>query len=323
MGGPRPIGDRPIGDRSGDARAGLAASYARCRRIHAEHGRSYYLATLLLPRWKRPHVHALYGFTRHADDIVDDPGSPLSARQRAERLAGLHTELRAALAGDPVTDPILPAVAHTVRAFGIATADLDTFLASMTADTIQSGYQSYADLLGYMEGSAAAIGSMMLPILAPSDVDGAREPARQLGFAFQLTNFLRDVGEDLDRGRVYLPTRDLAAFGLTRDHLRADRATGRASQPLRALLRFEAGRAHDHYARAEPGINLLAPSSRPCIRAALELYRGILDEIERADFEVLRARVRVPRRRRLAIAARHLVAARAAERAERRAPAAG
>lgn len=286
----------------------LAAAYERCRRIHAEYGRSYYLATLMLPRWKRPHVHALYGFTRYADDLVDDLGSGLPPAERAGRLRALRGRLVAALAGEPVADPILPAVAHTVRRFGIPTRELDTFLDAMALDTSRSTYPTYDDLLGYMEGSAAAIGTMMLPILEPSDVDGAREPARQLGFAFQLTNFLRDVAEDLDRGRVYLPQADLASFGV----VPADLAADRAGAPLRALLRFEAERARGHYARAEPGIALLAPSSRPCVRAALTLYRGILDEIERADFEVLRERVRVPRRRRLAIAGWYLLAARAA-----------
>ena len=292
----------------------LSASYERCRQIHAEHGRSYYLATKLLPRWKRPHVHALYGFTRSADEIVDDPYSGLSPAQRAGRLRALRERLTAALAGVPVDDPILPAVVHTLRAFAIPTAAVDRFLDSMAMDTAPTGYHTYTDLLAYMEGSAAVIGTMLLPILEPSDVDGAREPARQLGFAFQLTNFLRDVAEDLRLGRVYLPARDLADFGVSR----ADLAADRTAPALRALLRFEASRAREHYARAEPGIALLAPSSRPCIRAALLLYRGILEQIERADFDVLRARVRVPRRRRLAIAGRQLVAARAGQRAERR-----
>jgi phytoene synthase len=286
----------------------LAAAYERCRRIHAAHGRSYYLATLMLPRWKRPHVHALYGFTRCADELVDNLGNGLAPEERAGRLRALRQRLTDALAGDCRPGSILPAVAHTVRRFAIPTAEFDTFLAAMEMDTGQSSYRTYEDLLGYMEGSAAVIGTMMLPILEPSDLVAAREPARQLGFAFQLTNFLRDVAEDLRRGRVYLPMADLARFEVGRAELAAERVGPR----LRAALRFEAGRARDHYAQAEPGIALLAPTSRPCIRAALTLYRGILEEIERADFEVLRARVRVPRRRRLAIAGRYLVAARAA-----------
>jgi 15-cis-phytoene synthase len=286
----------------------LGAAYERCRRIHAEYGRSYYLATLMLPRWKRPHVHALYGFTRYADELVDDLGSGLPPAERAGRLLALRRGLDAALAGAPVADPILPAVADTVRRFGITAAELDTFVEAMAMDTSRSAYGTYDELLAYMEGSAAVIGTMMLPILEPADAAAAREPARQLGFAFQLTNFLRDVAEDYGRGRVYLPQQDMARFGVVPAHL----AAGRAGPQLRALLRFEAGRARDHYARAQPGIAMLAPSSRPCIRAAVSLYRGILEEIERADFEVLRRRVRVPRRRRLAIGGWYLLAARAA-----------
>jgi phytoene synthase len=286
----------------------LAAAYERCRRIQAVHGRSYYLATLMLPRWKRPHVHALYGFTRYADDLVDDMDTGLAPAERAGRLAALRARLAAALAGEPVADPILPAVAHTMHRFGIPVAELDTFLDAMAMDTVRSAYPTYQDLLGYMEGSAAVIGTMVLPILEPADLRAAREPARQLGFAFQLTNFLRDVAEDFRRGRVYLPEADLDRFGVRP----ADLAADRAGPAFRALLGFEAGRAREHYALARPGIALLPPSSRPCVRAALTLYRGILEEIERADFEVLRARVRVPRRRRLAIAGRYLLAARAA-----------
>jgi 15-cis-phytoene synthase len=286
----------------------LAAAYERCRRIHAAYGRSYYLATLMLPRWKRPHVHALYGFTRYADELVDDLGSGLAPVERAGRLTALRQRFDAALAGEWQPGSILPAVAHTVRRFAIPTSEFDTFLRAMAMDVGQHAYPTYEDLLGYMEGSAAVIGTMMLPILEPLDPVAAREPARQLGFAFQLTNFLRDVAEDLQRGRVYLPAQDLDRFGVRPEDL----AAGQVGPALRALLRFEAGRAREHYRRAEPGVALLARTSRPCIRAALTLYRGILEEIERADFEVLRARIRVPRRRRLAIGGRYLLAARGA-----------
>jgi 15-cis-phytoene synthase len=284
----------------------LAAAYERCRRIHAAYGRSYYLATMMLPRWKRPHVHALYGFTRYADELVDDLGTGLAPAERAGRLRALRQRLVAALAGECQPGSIMPAVAHTVRRFAIPTAELDTFLDAMAMDTGRASYPTYEDLLDYMEGSAAVIGTMMLPILEPSDLAAAREPARQLGFAFQLTNFLRDITEDLGRGRVYLPAADLARFEVDTADLAADRVSTR----LRALLRFESDRAKEHYARAEPGIDLLAPTSRPCIRAALTLYRGILDEIEHANFEVLSTRIRVSRGRRLAIAGRYLLAAR-------------
>lgn len=291
----------------------LTRSYEFCRRLNARHGRSYYLATLLLPAWKRPHVHALYGFARYADEIVD---SFTMTGDRAAALEDLTARVADALAGAPTDDPVLPAFTQTVRSFGIDHADIEAFLRSMRADLTVTRYATYDDLLGYMDGSAAVIGTMMLPVLEPLPgmAGQAREPARQLGLAFQLTNFLRDVTEDLARGRVYLPAEDLDTFGVEVAELgRRD-----PTPALRELLAFESERARGHYRLALAGVDLLTPSSRPCVRAAYELYGGILDRIEAAGHDVLRARATVPRRRRLAIFARHLLAASAADRAERR-----
>jgi 15-cis-phytoene synthase len=292
----------------------LGAAYERCRQLHARHGRTYYLATLLLPRWKRRHVHALYGFVRYADEIVDDLDTGLDRRERAAALRTWGERFLAGLDGAPVDDPVLPAVLHTVRAFGLEVADFAKFLASMATDLHRTGYRTWPELCGYMDGSAAVIGTMMTPILEAGDLPAAREHARQLGLAFQLTNFLRDIGEDLERGRVYLPQEDLERFGVTR----ADLAAPQAGPAVQALLAFEIGRARALYAASEPGIGLLAPSSQPCVRVAFTLYGEILDEIERAGYQVLDRRVRVPRRRRAAVAGRHWVAARTAARAERR-----
>jgi 15-cis-phytoene synthase len=292
----------------------LTAAYERCRQLNRRHGTSYYLATRLLPGWKRPHVHALYGFARYADEIVDAFDASAHPAQRATALADWGDRFFAALAEPQCADPVLAAVVHTVRSFGIDPADFRAFLTSMAMDLTVTSYASYRDLLGYMEGSAAAIGTMMLPVLEAPDLAWAREPARQLGLAFQLTNFIRDVGEDLRRGRIYLPMADLARFGVTA----ADLARAEPTPAVRQLLAFECDRARGHYRAALPGVDLLVPSSRPCIRAALELYGGILGEIERSGFRVLRRRVRLSRARRAAIFARHLSAAARATRAERR-----
>ena len=292
----------------------LGAAYERCRQLHARHGRTYYLATLLLPRWKRRHVHALYGFTRYADEIVDDLASTLDRAGQAAALRAFRERFFAGLQGAPCDDPVLPAVLHTVRAFDLDPSDFERFLDSMAMDLHTGGYRTYDDLLGYMEGSAAVIGTMMAPILESADPPGAREHARQLGLAFQLTNFIRDLSEDHRRGRVYLPAADLERFGVRR----ADLAAPRVSPAVAELLAFEVERARAHYAAAEPGIELLAPSSRPCVRVAFELYGGILDEVERAGYQVLGRRVAVPRHRRLGVAGRHWAAAQAAGRAERR-----
>ncbi|MGX6604418.1 phytoene/squalene synthase family protein [Micromonosporaceae bacterium Da 78-11] len=278
----------------------LADAYEQCRVLHKRHGRTYYLATRLLPAWKRRHVHALYGFTRYADEIVDQTDA-LPPAERAARLAEWSGRFVGGLRGEPVDDPLLPAVLHTIAVFDLDVDDFDTFLRSMAMDLTITSYPTYADLLDYMDGSAAVIGTMMLPILGSRDRAAAREPARQLGFAFQLTNFIRDVAEDLDRGRTYLPDEDLARFGLTRDDLRP------GNPKVKDLIAYEVERARGHYAAAAPGIPLLDPASQACMRTAFQLYGGILNEVEAADYDVFAGRATVPNRRRAAVAVRSLL----------------
>ncbi|MFJ8686166.1 phytoene/squalene synthase family protein [Micromonospora wenchangensis] len=284
----------------------LTAAYARSQELHRHHGRTYYLATRLLPAWKRRHVHALYGFTRYADEIVDRT-EDLPPAERAARLDAWSSRFVAGLHGEPVDDPLLPAVLHTIAVFDLDRADFASFLRSMAMDLTVMSYPTYDDLLDYMEGSAAVIGTMMLPILGSSDPAAAREPARQLGFAFQLTNFIRDVAEDLDRGRTYLPDEDLAKFNVTREDLLAARAAGRSTDRIRDLVEYEVTRAQAHYAAAAPGITLLAPASQACMRTAYALYGGILDEVAAQDYDVFARRAVVPQRRRLAVAAKALL----------------
>jgi phytoene synthase len=276
----------------------LAAAYERCRELHRSHGRTYYLATRLLPAWKRRHVHALYGFTRYADEIVDRT----EALPPAERAARLQEFAGRFLRGE-TDDPLLPAVLHTIAVFDMDHADFTKFLRSMAMDLTVTSYPTYDDLLDYMEGSAAVIGTMMLPILGSRDPAAAREPARQLGLAFQLTNFIRDVAEDLDRGRTYLPDEDLARFGVTRSDLGKQRSTPQ----IKALIRYEVSRAREHYRAAAPGIPLLNSGSQACMRTAFRLYGGILDEVAAADYDVFTRRATVPNRRRAAVAVRSLL----------------
>ena len=284
----------------------LAAAYARCRALHKRHGRTYYLATRLLPAWKRRHVHALYGFTRYADEIVDST-EELPPGERAARLTDWSDRFVAGLRGAAVADPLLPAVLHTMAVFHLDPDDFASFLRSMAMDLTVTSYATYDDLLDYMEGSAAVSGTMMLPILGSRDPAAAREPARQLGLAFQLTNFIRDVAEDLDRGRTYLPDEDLARFGVTRDDLYAARVSGSSTPAIKRLIRFEILRAVEHYAAAAPGIPMLTPGSQACMRTAYRLYGGILDEVAAADFDVCTRRALVPHRRRTAVAMRSLL----------------
>jgi phytoene synthase len=277
----------------------LRTSYETCRRLNAQHGKSYYLATLLLPAHKRPHVHALYGFARYADDFVDSLTAP-----DPERLVAWGDAFLAAMAGDGSDDHVAAAASHTLRHHDIPLAHVEAFLHSMRQDITVTSYPTYGDLRDYMYGSAAVIGLQMMPVLGVID-DRAHHHAQVLGEAFQLTNFIRDVAEDLERGRVYLPLEDLDRFGVHVDDL----APGPVSDGVRELVRFEVARARELYAEAAPGIGMLEPTSRDCVRTAFELYGGILDEVERAQHDVLNQRVVVPRHRRLQIAAPRLLAA--------------
>ncbi len=279
----------------------LRSAYDTCRRLHASHGRTYYLATRLLPAWKRPYVHALYGFARYADELVDGPDG-FSPEAAASALRALEDQLQKALAGQSPSETgtrgdVLRAVADTAARWELPAAYFTSFLAAMRMDLSVREYETWEDLLGYVEGSAAVIGLMMLPVLEPSSRT-AEAYARDLGVAFQLANFLRDVGEDLRRGRIYLPQESLRLFGVTRERL----LTGVVDGPVRRLLAHEIARCRELFRSAEPGIRLLHPSSRDCIRTAYTLYGEILDAIEAADYEVLDRRVSVTLPRRLAVA---------------------
>ncbi len=300
-------------DAAGIADPALRAAYTASRELNARHGRTYFLATRLLPAERRPAVHALYGFARHADEIVDDLGDGRPAAAKAAALDELGTALATALDGGPAAHPVLAAVADTARRLGIDRAHFVDFLASMRMDTEVRSYATFADLGRYMHGSAAVIGLQMLPVLGTvGPREEAEEPAAALGVAFQLTNFLRDIGEDLDRGRVYLPAAELAAFGVDRDLLAWSRRTRRPDARIRRALAHLVAHTRAVYRRAAPGIALLEPVSRACVGCAFTLYHGILDEIERADYDVLHRRVRVSAPRRAVVALPGLAAAVAA-----------
>jgi len=284
------------------ANPAVLASYAYCQSLNSQHGKTYYLATLLLPPAKRPAVHALYGFARAADDVVDT-GTDVTIDERSERLerwfADAIHDPGTANRPDPSADPV-PALRDTIARYEIPLHLFESFLVSMRMDLTVTGYPTYADLERYMYGSAAVIGLQMLPVLGHPGVpyDVVAPYASNLGIAFQLTNFIRDVAEDLRRGRVYLPQESLDLFDVTRDRLARGVMDGR----IRRLLAHEVARAREIYRAAEPGIRLLAPESRDCIKTAFVLYGAILDEIERRDYDVLSGRITVPNRRRAAVA---------------------
>ncbi|MGY1619803.1 phytoene/squalene synthase family protein [Geodermatophilus sp. SYSU D00691] len=286
-----------------DRQVQLDAAYRHCAAIAARHGKSYHLATRLLTPDRRPAVHALYAAARTADDLVDVPG--------ADPAGDLADWSRAALAELETgwsDDPVRLALVHTYRRYAIDVDHLVDFLAAMTSDLTVAGYADLDALDRYMWGSAAVIGLMVLPVLgtAPGVTREEAAPhAIALGEAFQLTNFLRDVGEDVDRGRVYLPADLMAAHGVTREQLAEKRHDAR----FEALVREMVAIVRRRYDDAAPGTPMLARESRDCVRAATDLYGGILTEIEKAGYRVLDRRVRVSKPRRLAVLARRLTAA--------------
>ncbi|MFB7878886.1 phytoene/squalene synthase family protein [Nocardia sp. NPDC056064] len=290
-------------DAAGIHDAQLRAAYQRCRDLNARHGRTFFLATRLLAPAQRPAIHALYGFARWADDIVDEPPPAEVAESAATRLAAVTRDLRVSLSDPPGTDPILAALADTVTRYRIDTVLFDEFLDSMRMDLTVTDYPDRAALDRYVRGSADVIGLQVLPVLGTvGPLDEAAPYAAALGKAFQLTNFLRDIAEDLDRGRVYLPADELAAFGVDRDRLRWCREHRRVDTEVRAALAAQHAVARDWYRYAETGIALLDPVSRPCVATAAVLYSEILDRIEDSDFAVFEARATVGNARRARVA---------------------
>jgi phytoene synthase len=275
----------------------LRASYAECKRLNSLHGKTYYLATLLLPQAKRPYVHALYGFARYADEIVDDLESTLTLDEKAAALSTWGEGVLADLRAGESHDAIGMALADTVNRFQIPIEHFEAFLHSMTMDLTVAEYQSYDDLMEYVYGSASVIGLQMVPILGALSPD-AFPLAEKLGTAFQLANFIRDVSEDLDRGRIYLPIEELNAHGVTWEMLN-DRVV---TPQLRSALKEQIERVRRLQREAAAGIHLLEPSSRPCIEAASELYCGIVDEVENIDYQIFTARATTSQWRRMKVA---------------------
>jgi 15-cis-phytoene synthase len=290
---PEAVKNRAAGQMTPD----LAAAYEQCRQIHAAHGRTFYLATLLLPRDLRPDVWALYAFARVADELVDAPATPdptalLAWRDQA--MAAMRSESEP----DP-GQPVLSATWHAMRNSGLSPELLQEFLDSMVMDLTIARYATWADLRGYMRGSAAVIGELMAPLLGAVGPD-ALARAAALGEAFQLTNFIRDISEDHARGRIYLPQSDLARFGVDEAMFARAVHTGVPSPQLRSLVAFEVRRCLNLYVVARPGLRMVDSRSKPCLELAFTLYRRILHRVIDNDFNVFERRLAVPSWQRLA-----------------------
>jgi phytoene synthase len=274
-----------------------------CRQITWQYGTTYYWGARILPPRQRYDVYAVYALCRSADDIVDAPGAtsadPATVAATQEALGAFAEDFRLAMAGGHSSHPVIRASAETARRRSIDAECFDRFFSAMAMDLSTDSYRTFDDLMGYMDGSAAVIGEMMLPVLRPTD-DRARQPARDLGVAFQLTNFLRDFAEDRDLGRTYLPLEDLERFGV-------DRGASQVTPEFRALMSFEIARTRELYRSAQEGLAYLPTTSARCVQTARGLYSRILDLIEEADYDVFSHRLRLPTWRKAAYAARLMV----------------
>jgi phytoene synthase len=265
----------------------LDECYRQCREIAREHSKTFYLSSLFLGPERRRAIWAVYAFCRTADDIVDRIAP---AQDRLAAVDAWETQLLAAYDGD-ATDPIFVAFADAAQRFGIPMQPALDLLRGARMDITVRRYATYADLRQYCYLVASTVGVLTMPILGTLSPE-AHEYGVALGRAMQMTNILRDVGEDALMGRIYLPAEDLARFGYTEEEL----LDGVVNDAFVELMRFQIERVRELYAEAEPGIALLSPESRYTVRLALHLYRRILNAIELNRYDVFTRRAYVPLR---------------------------
>jgi phytoene synthase len=278
----------------------LAQSYAYCREVARRRARNFYYSFLLLPRPQRDAICAIYAFMRRADDLCDEPGAAQTARQA---IARWRSELEAALEGRYSDCPIWPAFHDTVRRYRIPHEYFFEVIEGVSSDLEPRRFHTFDDLYRYCYQVASVVGLTIVHIF------GFRKPealpmAEKCGVAFQLTNILRDIREDLNRGRLYLPQEDLERFGVDEESLRGPEPP----QGFDELLRFEIARTRALYAEGRPVLDLIEPQSRPSLWALIEIYSRLLDRIERAGVAVLQHRVELPLTEKLRIVARAALA---------------
>jgi phytoene synthase len=279
----------------------LADSFQFCGAVARHQARNFYYSFLLLPPHLRQSMCALYAFMRRTDDLADEPRP---GRDGDAVLEGWRRDVHRALdGGDDRAWPGLAALAATVERHAIPRRYLDAVIDGVAMDLHPRPFATFDDLYGYCYRVASAVGLCCLHIWGYRRADGRAEAlAESCGIALQLTNIVRDVREDAENGRLYLPQEDLGRFGVAREELTARRTSDR----LRALLAYEAYRAYAYYEKARPLAELVAPVGRPVLATIVGVYRTLLDEIARRDYDVLSERVVVPSWRKVSIALRSL-----------------
>jgi len=278
----------------------LRESYRICAQVSRREAKNFYWSFLLLPPDRRRSMCALYAFMRRTDDLADEPGDP-SAKRAA--LESWRIAMHMAIAGEVVEWPELAALGDSVRRHAIPQKYLDEVIDGVTMDLEPRTFATFDDLYPYCYRVASAVGLSCIHLWGYESNGGRAEAmAESCGIALQLTNIIRDVREDAENGRIYLPKEDLDRFGVSRDDLLAKVPNDR----LRALLAFQADRSRDYYARSAPLVGQVAQSGRPVLRTIVGIYRALLDEIARRDYDVLSRRVSLPTWKKATIALRSL-----------------
>jgi phytoene synthase len=265
----------------------LDAAYDTCRRMHRRHDPTYYWATRRLPREVRPATHALYGYVRTADQLVDGPRRPPTAAARRAALDAWEAELRRGLRDGHSPNPVVGALVHAAGRHDLPLYELETYMRSMRIDCSPVRIGSWEELCEYMDGSAGSVGRIMAPLLGVPE--GHRPDYGRLGMAFQHANFIRDVGEDQRLDRIYLPADERERFGVAEEDF--GRAT--ATPALRALIEHEVGRARALFAAAAPAVAAAPAAVRPGVRLACAAYESVLDRVEAVGYDVLGRRMGV------------------------------
>ena len=260
----------------------VAESYEYCRRVARSRAKNFYYSFLLLSAQQRKAMCAIYAFMRYCDDLSDEPGASRAAIER------WRSEMEDALEGRFGAHPVWPAFHHTVRRFGIPHQYFREMIEGVASDLEPRRMETFDDLYRYCYQVASVVGLTTIHIFG-FDTPSALPLAEKCGVAFQLTNILRDIREDAERGRIYLPAEDLRRFDVTEEDLR----TGHRTEPFLRLMRFEAGRARGYYEESRPLLDLIHPRSRPSLWALISIYARLLERIERSNYDVFSRRVRL------------------------------
>lgn len=280
-------------------RNGLDAAYDYCQEVTRREAKNFYYGFMLLPKGQRRAIYSAYAFARECDDIADSGVPPAEA---SKQLAAYRRDLAACLAGHP-DGPVFEALHRTVEKYSVPHQHLFDLISGVEMDLVKSRYETFDDLKAYCYHVASVVGLISIEIFGYDGGEEARGFAADLGIALQLTNILRDIAEDAERGRVYLPLDELEWFGYGEDDLLA----GRATPEFRRLIAFQADRARHYYAQGRRLLPYLPARARACVGVMASIYNTILDDIERDPGVVFRRRLSLSAPQKLALAGKELV----------------